>query len=333
MSIRKIGEKLKNNIALTPQENEEFLSFRKLHKEIIDLLDIELQKIPFPPHFLKASRIKRVESIILKLKRPENPKLNSIHDIAGTRIILDNIEELKKIVSLIDETIFNNFEIKHERDKYDYIKTPKKNGYRSVHKIFQYTHTASNLYNKKIELQIRTQLQHIWATTIEIYDITYKSNLKTNIQNTLKTNEELFFKKCSLIFEGIENNHPDIIRKNILDIFQNEELKKIFQKLKTVKHIKNITLPKKLDDNTLFVLITNLTDGKVTFFISPEKENSFINASYRTLEENIGKESILLLLSIKNIRQLKETYPNYFLNTNKFIKILQDYKKIIEKED
>lgn len=76
-----------------------------------------------------------------------------------------------------------------------------------------------------------------------------------------------------------------------------------------------------------------MTDGKVTFFISPEKENSFINASYRTLEENIGKESILLLLSIKNIRQLKETYPNYFLNTNKFIKILQDYKKIIEKED
>ena len=51
-------------------------------------------------------------------------------------------------------------------------------------------------------------------------------------------------------------------------------------------------------------------------------------------EKNTKGEYILLLLTLGDIKKLKNVYPNYFLNTNEFISILKKYKdKYIKEED
>lgn len=352
MSIRKIGEKLREGIELTEEEKLEFDNFREAHNIIIKLFTIELKKVNFSKQHLTASRNKRIETIISKLCRPEKPKLDRIHDIAGTRIIFENIKSLEDYIDILENTELVNFKEKINEDKnqYNYIKNPKSDGYRSIHKVFYYSSNIPystlnekrfNLENKKIELQLRTRLQHIWATTVEIYDIINKSNIKTGTHNKLETKEGLFFKKCSLVFEGIESNDVEKIKININEIFRDKDLVEIYNRLKGIKNIKNIQLPKTLGSDEVFILITDLNKGKTTFFTTDpieknDKQDTFlINASYRRLEEkNTKGEYILLLLTLGDIKKLKNVYPNYFLNTNKFISILKKYKdKYIKEED
>lgn len=352
MSIRKIGEKLREGIELTEEEKLEFDNFREAHNIIIKLFTIELKKVNFSKQHLTASRNKRIETIISKLCRPEKPKLDRIHDIAGTRIIFENIKSLEDYIDILENTELVNFKekINEDKNRYNYIKNPKSDGYRSIHKVFYYSSNipystlnekSFNLENKKIELQLRTRLQHIWATTVEIYDIINKSNIKTGTHNKLETKEGLFFKKCSLVFEGIESNDVEKIKININEIFRDKDLVEIYNRLKGIKNIKNIQLPKTLGSDEVFILITDLNKGKTTFFTTDpiEKNNKqdtfLINASYRRLEEkNTKGEYILLLLTLGDIKKLKNVYPNYFLNTNEFISILKKYKdKYIKEED
>lgn len=352
MSIRKIGEKLREGIELTEEEKLEFDNFREAHNIIIKLFTIELKKVNFSKQHLTASRNKRIETIISKLCRPEKPKLDRIHDIAGTRIIFENIKSLEDYIDILENTELVNFKekINEDKNRYNYIKNPKSDGYRSIHKVFYYSSNipystlnekSFNLENKKIELQLRTRLQHIWATTVEIYDIINKSNIKTGTHNKLETKEGLFFKNCSLVFEGIESNDVEKIKININKIFRDKDLVEIYNRLKGIKNIKNIELPKTLGSDEVFILITDLNKGKTTFFTTDpieknDKQDTFlINASYRRLEEkNTKGEYILLLLTLGDIKKLKNVYPNYFLNTNKFISILKKYKdKYIKEED
>lgn len=352
MSIRKIGEKLREGIELTEEEKLEFDNFREAHNIIIKLFTIELKKVNFSKQYLTASRNKRIETIISKLCRPEKPKLDRIHDIAGTRIIFENIKSLEDYIDILENTELVNFKekINEDKNRYNYIKNPKSDGYRSIHKVFYYSSNipystlnekSFNLENKKIELQLRTRLQHIWATTVEIYDIINKSNIKTGTHNKLETKEGLFFKKCSLVFEGIESNDVEKIKININEIFRDKDLVEIYNRLKGIKNIKNIQLPKTLGSDEVFILITDLNKGKTTFFTTDpieknDKQDTFlINASYRRLEEkNTKGEYILLLLTLGDIKKLKNVYPNYFLNTNEFISILKKYKdKYIKEED
>ena len=352
MSIRKIGEKLREGIELTEEEKLEFDNFREAHNIIIKLFTIELKKVNFSKQHLTASRNKRIETIISKLCRPEKPKVDRIHDIAGTRIIFENIKSLEDYIDILENTELVNFKekINEDKNRYNYIKNPKSDGYRSIHKVFYYSSNipystlnekSFNLENKKIELQLRTRLQHIWATTVEIYDIINKSNIKTGTHNKLETKEGLFFKKCSLVFEGIESNDVEKIKININEIFRDKDLVEIYNRLKGIKNIKNIQLPKTLGSDEVFILITDLNKGKTTFFTTDpieknDKQDTFlINASYRRLEEkNTKGEYILLLLTLGDIKKLKNVYPNYFLNTNEFISILKKYKdKYIKEED
>ena len=352
MSIRKIGEKLREGIELTEEGKLEFDNFREAHNIIIKLFTIELKKVNFSKQHLTASRNKRIETIISKLCRPEKPKLDRIHDIAGTRIIFENIKSLEDYIDILENTELVNFKekINEDKNRYNYIKNPKSDGYRSIHKVFYYSSNIPystlnekrfNLENKKIELQLRTRLQHIWATTVEIYDIINKSNIKTGTHNKLETKEGLFFKNCSLVFEGIESNDVEKIKININKIFRDKDLVEIYNRLKGIKNIKNIQLPKTLGSDEVFILITDLNKGKTTFFATDpieknDKQDTFlINASYRRLEEkNTKGEYILLLLTLGDIKKLKNVYPNYFLNTNKFISILKKYKdKYIKEED
>ena len=105
-------------------------------------------------------------TIIDKLKRYPNMKLTTMQDIGGVRAILNSVEDVYSLVSEYRESK----RFAHELvDQKDYIQSPRdEDCYRSIHLIYRYRNSQAKNYNGlRIELQIRTRLQHLWATAVE----------------------------------------------------------------------------------------------------------------------------------------------------------------------
>ncbi|WP_199488465.1 RelA/SpoT domain-containing protein, partial [Fusobacterium nucleatum] len=209
--INKIGVKIKESIALNSDEQEMFNYFRKIHELIFEKF---YKKVNLSDKYTIVTRLKRMESIINKLQRPNSSKLSRIDDIAGIRIIVNNFNEIYEVSELLEKLLIgNNCQLKYNKD---YIKSPKKDGYRSLHKIFTFNYENKNL---NFEIQIRTKLQHLWSTTVEIYDLIEYKNLKSGSFNKLKTWEGLFFKRCSKVMENFEKEDFISSKKLVNKIF------------------------------------------------------------------------------------------------------------------
>ena len=130
---------------------------------------------------LVAQRIKRLESIKSKLQRSETKtlELSQMQDIGGCRAVLKNIENLYKAVDSYHKSKFAHV-LRAERD---YISSPKGDGYRGYHLIYQYKSLENQITaydNLRIEIQLRTALQHEWATAVEAVGAFTKEALKSN---------------------------------------------------------------------------------------------------------------------------------------------------------
>lgn len=310
--INKIGIKIKDGIILNSDEQEIFNYFRQIHELIFEEF---YKKIKLPDKYIVVTRLKRMESIIDKLRRPNSSKLSRIDDIAGIRIIVNNFTEIYEISELLEKLLIsNNCQLKYNKD---YIEFSKKDGYRSLHKIFTFSYENKNL---NFEIQIRTKLQHLWSTTVEIYDLIEYKNLKSGSFNKLKTWEGLFFKRCSKVIENFEKNNLVYSKKMIDKIFKFKKYIKIFEKLKTIKSIKNIHLLDGYKDGDSLLLIIDIEKGSINF-LDEEPEN--LVTYYNILEQESKKNIKLLLLTIKNIKKLQSAYSNYFLDNDEFIKLLE----------
>lgn len=111
-------------------------------------------------------RIKTAGSIAEKLRKKgygiscENA-IHCLSDLAGVRVVCFS----KKDIYLLEEYLCNREDIEVVRRK-DYIKTPKKNGYQSLHLIAEmdYPDGAGTAEEKvRVEMQLRTGEMHRWA--------------------------------------------------------------------------------------------------------------------------------------------------------------------------
>ena len=115
---------------------------------------------------IAAQRLKRMSTIIDKLRRYRAMQLTTMQDIAGVRAILESAEDVDR---LIDE-YKTGTRFEHELiDEKDYIAFPRsEDGYRSYHLIYRYRNFRNSLCDGlRVEMQVRTRLQHIWATAVE----------------------------------------------------------------------------------------------------------------------------------------------------------------------
>jgi hypothetical protein len=116
-----------------------------------------------------AQRLKRFSSILNKLVRESAMKLSQMHDLGGCRAILSNVPAVRTLfemyrgepVLLSDETSLRC---------YDYISNPKDDGYRGIHVVVRYhprQQSRAPWDGQRIEIQLRTKLQHAFATAVE----------------------------------------------------------------------------------------------------------------------------------------------------------------------
>jgi ppGpp synthetase/RelA/SpoT-type nucleotidyltranferase len=127
---------------------------------------------------LVAQRIKRLTSIQLKLERFPSIRLSQMQDIGGCRAVL---RDVMAVGAMVDK--YKSSGIKHKLDHVDdYIAKPKPSGYRGVHMIYRYFSDRNMTYNGlKVEVQIRSTLQHAWATAVETVGTFTKQALKSSL--------------------------------------------------------------------------------------------------------------------------------------------------------
>ncbi len=94
---------------------------------------------------------KSTTSIADKLRR-EHIRLSQIQDIAGCRLIVENIEDQNRVVESLGK-LFERVNIIDRRER-------PSHGYRAVHLVVTRD-------GKVVEIQVRTKLQHLWAELSE----------------------------------------------------------------------------------------------------------------------------------------------------------------------
>lgn len=262
-------------------------------------------------------RIKRIDSIIRKLKRFKNTPngrmcLQNMGDIAGCRCILqkentDNIykvkEELEKVTSL------------RSKSENNYITKPKLDGYRSLHEYANYENPK-----RVIEIQIRNQDMHNWATLVEIIDVLYTTKIKEgeNSDNQLKRFLLLFSKKNELSFKE---------KEELINIAESNELTKKMSEVFSQNYI-NIRLQ----------WIKREKKGGEYFIISADENAKSSIQSYEKFEEAEDAyfsmylqypKSNIVLTRIKNVsfKKISRAYSNYMLAIHDFFVL---YPKILD---
>ncbi|MGD9732861.1 MAG: hypothetical protein AB7U45_11835 [Desulfamplus sp.] len=273
---------------------------------------------------LVVQRLKRVPSIIGKLERFPSMQLSRMQDIGGLRVILTTIDQVRALIN-----DFNSSKFRHELVReYDYIKNPKKSGYRGVHLVYKYSNSRAPEYNNlQLEIQVRTKLQHSWATAVE--------TMGTFLQHPLKSSEGPdewleFFSMAGSAFAYLENapvlyEYKDLTESQITkELIERESKLKLIDQLKafreTVKAFEQRNLNYKY-----YLLLLKMNERLVRFEGFRAKELDLATERYLYYEKEFGeqKSNQIVLVSGDSFKSLKKAYPNYFLDTHEFINQLK----------
>ena len=275
---------------------------------------------------LVSQRLKRTPSILSKLKRNIGMKLARMQDIGGIRAVVKDMKKVREI-----ETAYKKgtkvFSIVSGGK--DYINYPKDSGYRSVHMIFKYKNGFS------IELQIRTIIQHAWATAVETMGTFLDKSLKSNEGPEQWLN---FFSLAGSAFAILESTpraseHDKYSAKEVFELLLEKEkdldvLNKLSGFRIAARHIKD---DKKKGHYHLVIL--NLEKKYATIHSYSPKDVSQANVEYSDIEKRVhqGENLQVVLVASESISALKQAYPSYFLDAKLFAKQIESVKKRLNK--
>ncbi|GAB2195821.1 hypothetical protein MAH3_00040 [Sessilibacter sp. MAH3] len=252
--------------------------------------------------------------------------LARMQDIGGIRAVVSNMQEVRQLEQYYKKGTRVFSIVKGGKD---YINYPKISGYRSVHQIFRCKEGFS------IELQIRTQIQHAWATAVE--------TMGTFLDHSLKSSEGpeewlRFFALASSAFSVLEST-PRIPEFSGLTDQQTFEL--MLEKEKELDVLNKLSgfrvVAKRITDDKRkgkYHLVTLDLDRMMANIQSYESKHVHIaNEEYSRKEEEVtaGKRMQVVLVTSESIVALKKAYPSYFLDAQNFARQVQNVRKQLAK--
>lgn len=190
--------------------SETLLIYRSAIKEVktkLDILDDELKikRKRNPIEYMK-SRVKTPNSIMEKLRRKgfemsiQSAKKN-LNDIAGIRVICSFVGDIYDIANMLKR----QDDIKLIEEK-DYIKSPKSNGYRSLHLVVEVPiFFSDHVEPVRVEVQIRTIAMDFWAS------LEHKLYYKTSGESPAHITQDL--KECAELIASTDMRMQDIHRE------------------------------------------------------------------------------------------------------------------------
>jgi ppGpp synthetase/RelA/SpoT-type nucleotidyltranferase len=284
-----------------------------------------------------AQRLKRLPSIRAKLKR-ETMRLQQMQDLGGCRAIVKDMGAVRKLIQKFDESFVKNpktLELRRHELVYtdDYILNPKSDGYRSLHYVLEYRPSTLHLMDfagHLIEVQIRTHLQHAWATAVEIVDTftgqSLKSALKTNIGDK---DWRRFFALASNMF-AIEEASPQVpnmpdsylaCKRELRALASKTNVESVLSGLKTA--VETVVSGRSRRGASTYVLRLDVKARRfyITEFDREDAAQLFLFEEERTFASNPTVQ--IVQVSVEKMQALRTAYPNYYLDTSMFNEALR----------
>ncbi|MBC3930071.1 RelA/SpoT domain-containing protein [Undibacterium curvum] len=284
-------------------------------------------------------RLKMLSTIIHKLERPtldgqrENAiDLTRMQDIGGCRAIVANLRQLNEL----RERLGKSRSIHRITKTYDYL-TPKESGYGGVHLVYSCFSGAeidSQWKNTKIEVQLRTELQHAWATSLEIIDTLENFNLKTSVDGHVEWRR--FFKIAGILVAHKEG--AVVLEQKLLDESIDElrlletqlEVRKRLAKYNVAMRLTtgnaSLTIKKVRPDDLYLVRLFRVDESRFKGTVTPYRARDKNEALQKLAESESSSDLVAaVIVSAKNVKNLKKAYPNYLGSTKVFRDFLVSY--------
>lgn len=340
--INKAGETIINPTA-TEEERREALKivdeFRAAHAFPANTFAINLKKkVAHIPSAVVVQRLKRLDTITHKLERFPDMKLSRMQDLGGCRVIVPKISDVYDVVNGLRES-----RIRHiEHNFKDYIKNPNpETGYRGYHLIYKYNSDRNSDYNGLlVEIQIRTEFQHIWATAVETVGLFTDNGLKFNLGSDewlrffKLTSALISIKEKSFVVEGVPNDELSLFEEWISLLNDLNVIGTLAAIGLATKKIGHIVKSKSKNMKGYYLIILDLVNAAVDVrsYSGVEKGLEQATKDYNEIEEN-NPDLDCVLVSAQSYESLVKAYPNYFLDVNKFIGIVSEmfkkYKSVV----
>ena len=261
-------------------------------------------------------------------------KLSQMQDIGGCRAVMVDMRHVTQLVNIYRDATARNPNRHMLAKEKDYIAQPKVDGYRSVHFVYKYKSKAEKyqIFNEqKIEIQIRSRLQHAWATAVETISTFTGQALKSSIGHDIGHEDWLRFfalmssaialrEKCPAVPGTPEDK--DELKKELKALSESLGVRNVLQGWGTA--VQHVMANAANAHAFLLVLDPNKNILRVTPYSKEELEKA--NSDYLIAEKQTETETSMqaVLVSVDSIATLKSAYPNYYLDTTAFVKALQE---------
>ena len=246
-------------------------------------------------------------------------KLARMDDVAGCRVIFPTIEELYLFRNSLHEARFNHIR-KNGVDKYDYIKDPNgKTGYRGIHDVYSYdvkSKTGRDFKGLLVEIQYRTNIQHAWATAVEVIGFITESQPKFQ-QGDIRYLHAMALASEILArsFEGRFGPFPhfdkvDLVKK----FFEYDDKLRLIATLKGLKSADTSISEKK---NTILIFSADGSLEIKTYKGATEALKALFQF------ENELSNCDIVLVKADSSEDVRFAFKNYFSDTTDFINLIE----------
>lgn len=211
----------------------------------------------------------------------------------------------------------------------DYIANPKDDGYRGVHLIYRY-YSGSRRHRPfvglKTEIQIRSRLQHIWATAVETVDTFTGDPMKAG-RGELQWRRFFALMGSALAIKERRAIVPNTPQDPTVLIAELRALTKALRVKNTLEAWRRALrwLPERTihGDAYFFLLFLDTEAGRLSVRSFKKEDVLAAQEAYANTEQNVEAKADsrqAVLVSVKHLSSLRGAYPNYFLDTAAFLR-------------
>jgi Region found in RelA / SpoT proteins len=295
-------------------------NWRSAHSYPLNTHQMRLRRIApqFDSDPLVAQRLKRLASIRHKLERFPGFNVAQMQDLGGCRAVVSNVKSVNNLVRFyLEESRQKHPLVRHD----PYIDHPKSSGYRGVHLVYAYQSDKVHTWNGlRTELQIRTRLQHAWATAVETVGTFTKQALKSSQGEdawlrffALMGSAHAMSEKRPLVPDTPSD--PKELRREIRTIAaQLDVVNRLTTYGKTLQILGDYQTRSKV-----FVLELKAAEGQLVLrdFHSTDQASAAYEALEKATEADPNTD--VVLVTVESVNALQRAYPNYFLDTSVFV--------------
>lgn len=286
------------------------------------------------PDLTIASRLKRIPTMLRKHARLPHLRISKFQDIGGVRAILATPTDVDDLAAHLTDAA-PDFVLKRT---IDYVRSPKPSGYRSVHLVYEFVGREGDVPNVsgyQIEVQLRTRLQHAWATSNEVVGTFRREDLKSGeghpdwlrfftLAGSVVARKESTPPGTNVPMESAPFDAEFVALRDRLNVFDRISSYTVAQQM--------LQRPGTLADyrtrfsGRFFVLSSELRARRLSVSVFSEAEFLKAIERYRSAEqEHINDADYdTVFVTVNSLEDLKRAYPNYFADTRAFLDLVYE---------